>query len=75
MIEQRGEPIPGSKLVRDFCVLCDEPIRVFNVGHHYCTDCQKLDKTGPLPTVGGNPHPAFPRSEMHFHGGLNTGEW
>ena len=27
-MEQVGEPIKGSKLVRDFCDVCREPIRV-----------------------------------------------
>jgi hypothetical protein len=38
-----GDPIPGSKLVRDFCVSCHEPMRVAPqiAGHrNYCTDCR-----------------------------------
>lgn len=39
----RGDPIPGSKLVRDWCAGCQEPIRVtvdaIQLGRNYCREC------------------------------------
>lgn len=40
--QQFGQPISGSKYVRDFCVLCKEPIRVPSerlFSNNYCFDC------------------------------------
>jgi hypothetical protein len=44
MIEQRGDKIKGSRLFRDFCNCCGQPMRVqfrvdFSKKVPYCTDC------------------------------------
>ena len=44
-MEQRGEPIAGSHLFRDFCAVCGEPIRVpevkLGLPRNYCLDCMR----------------------------------
>ena len=44
-MEQRGEPIAGSTLFRDFCAVCREPIRVSEekrgLPQNYCLDCMR----------------------------------
>lgn len=44
-MEQRGEPIPGSHLFRDFCAVCGEAIRVpeekRGLPRNYCLDCMQ----------------------------------
>ena len=44
-MEQRGEPIAGSHLFRDFCAVCGEPIRVpeekRGLPRNYCLDCMR----------------------------------
>lgn len=44
-MEQRGEPIPGSHLFRDFCAVCGEAIRVSadkrGLPRNYCLDCMR----------------------------------
>lgn len=39
---RRGDRIPGSKLLRDFCAACEEPIRVSAIGRYrgICLGCQ-----------------------------------
>ena len=38
---QIGSPIPGSRLVRDYCATCGEPIRVTSCGgEHICSSCR-----------------------------------
>ena len=44
---KRGEPVPGSKYVRDFCAACGEPMRVVSVVddfgrriEHTCGTCR-----------------------------------
>lgn len=40
-MEARGEQIAGSRFVRDFCVGCNEPIRVSSITQpNYCLDCE-----------------------------------
>jgi hypothetical protein len=40
IMEQKGDTIPGSRFLRDFCEGCGEPIRVINVATpNYCTEC------------------------------------
>lgn len=44
----KGEPIPGSKLVRTFCVSCGEPIRCSMTGvclPQECEVCNPQQKT------------------------------
>ena len=40
-MERRGERIEGSCLVRDFCISCNEPIRVASgsTGANLCHEC------------------------------------
>lgn len=44
-MEQRGEPIAGSTLFRDFCAVCREPIRVpvekRGLPQNFCLDCMR----------------------------------
>jgi hypothetical protein len=44
-MEQRGEPIAGSQLFRDFCAVCGEPIRVSvekrGLPQNFCIDCMR----------------------------------
>lgn len=44
-MEERGEPIAGSQLFRDFCAACQEPIRVSEekrgLPQNYCLDCMR----------------------------------
>lgn len=44
-MEQRGEPIAGSHLFRDFCAVCGEPIRVpeekRGLPRNFCIDCMR----------------------------------
>lgn len=44
-MEERGEPIAGSQLFRDFCAVCQEPIRVpeekRGLPKNYCLDCMR----------------------------------
>jgi len=44
-MEQRGEPIAGSTLFRDFCAVCQEPIRVSEekrgLPQNFCLDCMR----------------------------------
>lgn len=47
MTERRGQRIPGSRYVRDFCARCKEPIRVRFAGidPNFCESC---DMRGPV---------------------------
>jgi hypothetical protein len=45
MMEPPGTPIPGSRLVRDYCDKCGDAIRVVpneegKYGHNTCQDCE-----------------------------------
>lgn len=44
-MEERGEPIAGSQLYRDFCAVCQEPIRVpeekRGLPRNFCLDCMR----------------------------------
>ncbi|MBL8851927.1 MAG: hypothetical protein JNG89_19800 [Planctomycetaceae bacterium] len=44
-MEQRGEPIAGSTLFRDFCAVCQEPIRVpkekRGLPQNFCLECMR----------------------------------
>lgn len=50
-LERAGQPILGSRLLRNYCVSCGEPIRVtmhdwFLYGPNvYCTACEPNRKT------------------------------
>ena len=48
-MEKRGDPIPGSRLVRDFCAKCKEPIRVNESDLFF-------DENGKLITTIDNPN-------------------
>jgi len=46
-----GEPIPGSKYVRGFCVKCGEPVRIAKKtftsgGYALCSDCTRPFQPG-----------------------------
>lgn len=37
---KRGDTIPGSRMIREFCGCCGEPMRVFELkGKPCCSDC------------------------------------
>jgi hypothetical protein len=44
-MEQRGERIAGSSLYRDFCAVCNEPIRVpeekLALPKNFCLECMR----------------------------------
>lgn len=44
-MEQRGERIAGSQLYRDFCAVCQEPIRVpaekRGLPQNFCLNCMR----------------------------------
>jgi hypothetical protein len=65
----RGDAIPGSRYVRDFCVTCGEPIRVNIVGDHQCLSCKP---TG-IPGETGN---TVVKNGMEYDGGrFHSAEW
>ena len=41
----RGDPIPGSRYVRDFCRLCGDPIRVSSVTGITLALCEGCDES------------------------------
>ncbi len=63
-----GEPIPGSKFVRDYCTNCGTPIRVYSTAAkkverqplcvmNFCEDCDPIPREKPTPqsvTLGGS---------------------
>lgn len=53
-MENRGQSIPGSCLVRDFCLECGEPMRVTedHIKSHRDTYCERCQ-----------PHKAHPKAE------------
>lgn len=56
-IEQYGEigsVIPGSRLLRDYCVVCGEPIRVYLLGGNECKECAGVHYDVP-PELLGDP--------------------
>lgn len=44
-MEQRGDPIAGSQLFRDYCAVCGEAIRVTaekrGLPRNFCLDCMR----------------------------------
>ena len=49
-MEERGDPIPGSKFLRDFCAECEEPIRVTSIStQNYCHECRPEGEKERLP--------------------------
>ncbi len=54
-MERLGEPIPGSRFYRCFCLRCGEPMRCAQADlqeEHYCEECDP-----PAPAFGGRPGP------------------
>ena len=51
-MQRPGDPIPGSRYVREFCYSCGEPIRVHpgKVGWHEL--CERCDHRIPSPHTG-----------------------
>lgn len=39
IMEKVGERIAGSRFVRDYCLVCGDPIRVVTVGGNCCNKC------------------------------------
>ncbi len=70
-LDSIGTPIPNSRLLRDFCCHCGEPIRVATVRNtHSCEQCG--DERG----SGGSGITPVELSEITYHGGrFHTGEW
>ncbi len=52
--EPRGTPIAGSKLLRDYCSCCGEPMRVTSIdgGPRCCLDCKSDGKSGSMRAEG-----------------------
>lgn len=69
-IAEIGTRIPGSTLVRDFCVVCGEAMRVVDAGGpNTCLDCKP---TGHAGTVTH----ANVVQDIQYHGGrFNAAEW
>lgn len=44
---RRGQQIPGSRFVRDFCWGCGSPIRVLAVGDYTLSACSQCDHQPP----------------------------
>lgn len=65
-----GSRIPGSALVRDFCISCGEAMRVVDAGaQNTCLDCKP---TGHAGTVTH----ANVVQDIQYHGGrFNAAEW
>ena len=68
---QIGSPIEGSKLYRDYCLRCGEPIRVISVTPGAC--CLDCKPTGhPGVSYGRSTH----ETAIGYHGGqFHAGEW
>ena len=66
-----GSRIEGSKLFRDYCVCCAEPIRVASVTPGAC--CLDCKPTGcPGTSCGRSTH----ETAIGYHGGqFHSGEW
>lgn len=70
MTEKYGEPIEGSRFVRDRCAVCREPIRVVDISQF--NRCHKCD---PFSFVPG-PRDSAVYSDIQYHGGrYHAGEW
>jgi hypothetical protein len=69
-LSQIGDSIPGSRLVRDFCCICGEAIRVVSIGSaHVCLDCEPTGKPGATSK-------AIVKNAMEYHGGqFHSAEW
>lgn len=69
-LTQVGSSIPGSSLVRDFCVECGEAMRVVDAGKpNICLECRP---TG----CPGDRSGTATRSDIEYHGGrFNSAEW
>jgi len=68
-MEARGERIQGSKLFRDFCCKCGEPIRVSKVvkyGIAVCDDCNT-----PSVVQGDLKRTRIYYSNINYHGGTD----
>lgn len=74
MTDCPGDRIPGSRLVRDYCCRCQEPMRVepsMTYGVHECLDCVRVEHPGENPMGIGTP-----RSEIEYQGSrFHAGEW
>jgi len=80
-----GTAIPGSDLLRGYCPLCSEPIRMYaqkkaingieEIDHSedaYIRDCSTcIGSRKPR----SNPNPVTPRSERSYRGSPSPGEW
>lgn len=48
---KRGEPIPGSHMLREFCGHCGEAVRVYPAAlekRNYCLECDGHEREGRL---------------------------
>lgn len=65
-----GTSIPGSTLVRDFCVACGEAMRVVDAGGpNTCLDCKPTGNAGTIRN-------ANVAQDIQYHGGrFNAAEW
>jgi hypothetical protein len=65
-----GQPIPGSHLLRDYCVSCGEAIRVTDASRpNVCLSCQPSG-------VPGKSRGKTTRCDSAYHGGqFSKAEW
>lgn len=75
--EKRGDAIHGSRLFRDWCAGCREPIRVtaaaLELARNWCRDCAPSAPVADPPPRRGR---AGEAADREFHGGrFNAGEW
>ena len=69
-VAEVGQHVAGSALVRDFCCVCGEAMRVINPS--VCNICLDCEPTG----VPGKRHGRLEASGIEYHGGrFNAGEW
>jgi hypothetical protein len=68
---QIGSRIPGSKLIRDFCACCGEPIRVVCISkNNVCLDCTRS------PNDFGGCQDRTAEHDIRYHGNqFYSGEW
>jgi len=69
-LSQVGERIPGSSLVRDFCVSCGEAMRVIDAGRpNTCLDCKPTGCPGSVSDT-------IVSETIEYHGGrFHSAEW
>jgi len=65
-----GSQIPGSSLLRDYCIKCGQPMRVVDAGKpNVCLDCRPTGQPGTRTST-------ITSGDIQYHGGrFNKAEW